>query len=118
MTKQELKEKYDTQEHCYANTAQSRNDCCLYWKDAGGIPIIDSENDENIGTRDTYATIQITDMAGSDGYKEDQHIFQFAVFLYVKNDESGFDMFNNIFDAIKDYEKTCEKVKNILQTTK
>lgn len=103
--------KYNTQEKCdaFRKTLGDR-EYEIYWKDAGGIVIRDSEADDLIGNRKTYATIQLCDMISSDGYDDYTHIYKFAVFLYEDETEKEYTMFDTIEEAFEGYLKACKKV--------
>lgn len=107
----ELINKFDTYEKCLAFKVKlEENEWEIYWKDAGGHIIRESEFDDNIGDKNNFATIQFVDMAGSDGYAADKHIFKFVVFLYSHGSEDGFTMHDTIREAIEDYKETLKLV--------
>lgn len=118
-------ERFNTQEKCKAETndMEDAGGRLLYWKDAGGLVIRESEVDDNIGTKKTFATIQITDMLGCDkpgalnsGIIEESH-FKFAVLLFVNSMKDGSDLFDTIEEAVADYLKKCVIVKNLTEST-
>lgn len=106
--------KFNTYEKCmkFRNKLVKKNqDWETYWKDTGGRIIRESENDDSIGTKNNFATIQFVDMIGSDGYSDSKHVFKFAVFIYEDGIENGFIMHDTIEDAIKDYMETLKLIK-------
>ena len=112
-------EKYNTFEKClkYENEMKEKNrDDEFYWKNAGGSIIRESEENDGIGNRNIYATIQLADMIGSDGYDDKNHAFCFVVFLYINGKEEGFDKYETISEAIEDYELTCKMIKRLTET--
>lgn len=110
----ELINKFNTYEKCMKfrnKLAKKNHDWEIYWKDAGGRIIRESECDDSIGTKEDFVTIQFVDMIGSDGYSDSKHVFKFAVFIYENGIENGFTMHDTIEDAIKDYTETLKLIK-------
>lgn len=111
---EDLINKFNTYEKCMKfrnELIANHQDWETYWKDAGGRIIRESENDDNIGTKDDFVTIQFVDMIGSDGYSDSEHVFKFIVFIYENGIDNGFTMHNTIESAVIDYTKTLKLLK-------
>lgn len=87
----------------------------IYWKDTGGTVIRESESQDAIGNNSNYVTIQLCDWYGWNDGEINEHKYTFAVFLYENGNESGYTMWDTIEEAVADYKKTCNKVKEICQ---
>lgn len=104
-------QRFDSQEKCdHYRKSLGSQEYDIYWKDAGGTIIRESETHDNIGNKQRYATIQLCDMIGSDGYADDTHIYQFAVFLY-DNDEKLIDLFPTVQTAVNAYQNICKMIR-------
>lgn len=111
---EDLINKFNTYEKCmeFRNELIAKHqDWETYWKDAGGRIIRESENDDNIGTKNDFVTIQFVDMIGSDGYSNSEHVFKFIVFIYEDGIDNGFTMHDTIKGAVIDYMKTLKLLK-------
>lgn len=108
-----LYKKFNTYQKCLAFQEKLRKqgkDWETYWKDAGGHVIRESEFHDKIGDADNFATIQFVDMAGSDNYPADSHIFKFVVFLYKNGNESKWTLCDTIESAIEVYRNTLPDI--------
>lgn len=110
-----FRNKFDTQEKCNDFRKNlGKLEWTIYWKDAGGSVIRESEFDDNIGNEDSFVTIQLCDWFNWNDGEITEHKYTFAVFLYVNGREDSYSMFDTVEEAIENYKKTCEIVKKSL----
>ena len=110
----EVIENFNTQKKCddYRKQLGDR-EWEIYWKDTGGIVIRESEFHDMIGDNDNFATIQLCDWYGWNDGEVNEHKYTFAVFLYENGNENGYSMYDTIEEAVEDYKRTCNKLKEI-----
>ena len=115
MNVEELYDIFGTQELClrYEESLKKQRYIMYYRENYSSIIIRESEENENIGNRETYATIQLTDMIGCTGYSDTDHLFKFIVYIKIENREYKHKMYSTLKEAIENYNEGLELIKKL-----
>lgn len=103
-TYEELVKQFETNEGCaaFARWAESKGSKDLYFANADGILLRNSNKQDGIGNDSNYVCLKFADMIGT-GIYDDHHSYQFIVFTYSQTKGTSYEAYENIEYAIIGY---------------
>lgn len=108
----QLEDKFDTHEKCMEfkdKLEKAGEDGTLYWKNACGYILRESEFNEELGNNINYVTLNITDLYGMKEY-ENEHVFKFVVHEIKDRYDEDIKLYDSIHDAIHNYMQRIAKL--------
>lgn len=108
----QLEDMFDTHEKCMEfkdKLEKASEDGTLYWENARGYILRESEFDEGLGNAINYVTLNITDLYGMKEY-ENEHIFKFVVNEIKGRYDNDVKMYDSIHDALYHYMRKIAKL--------
>lgn len=108
----QLEDKFDTHEKCMEfkdKLEKAGEDGTLYWKNACGYILRESEFNEELGNNINYVTLNITDLYGMKEY-ENEHVFKFVVHEIKDRYDEDIKLYDSIHDAIQNYMQRIAKL--------
>ena len=108
----QLEDMFDTHEKCMEfknKLEEAGEEGTLYWENAGGYILRESEFNDGLGNAINYVTLNITDLYGMKEHKN-EHVFKFVVDEIKDRYDEDIKLYDSIHDALYHYMRKIAKL--------